>query len=145
MGESSMRAVGWARQLPVSSGARTARQWARGHLEALGWTVTAPETVDAVLLTVSELVTNSQVHARSDVQLMMTWDSLCLHVSVHDDSSRLPAVRPPSEDRTSGRGMFLIDALADTWETRPCTHGKTVTACFHPPGTAGSHTAKDAV
>jgi hypothetical protein len=30
--------------------------------------------------------------------------------------------------------MFLVDALADEWEARPCTDGKTVTACFRPPG-----------
>ena len=127
-----MRAVGWARSLPLNSGVRAARHWALGHLENLGWTTSAPDTVDAVLLTVSELVTNSQVHAHSAAQLMMTWDSECLHVSVHDDSSELPSVRALSEDRTSGRGMFLVDVLADTWQARPCPHGKTVTACFHP-------------
>jgi hypothetical protein len=29
--------------------------------------------------------------------------------------------------------MFLVDALADSWEARPCPHGKTVTACFRLP------------
>ncbi len=138
-----MRAVGWARSLPLNSEARVARQWALRHLEGLGWTTAAPETVDAVLLTVSELVTNSQVHAHSAAQLMMTWDSECLHVSVHDDSRELPSVRAPSEDRTSGRGMFLVDVLADTWQARPCTHGKTVTACFHPPERPDSRPADD--
>lgn len=132
---SSLRAVGWARSLPLNSEVKTARDWAREHLEALGWTTTAPQTVDAVLLTVSELVTNAHTHARSNAQLTMTWDDHCLHVSVHDNSSDLPTPRPASTERTGGRGMLLVDALADTWESHPCRHGKSVIACFHVPTT----------
>ncbi|WP_329459084.1 ATP-binding protein [Streptomyces sp. NBC_01497] len=133
MRESEVRAVGWARSLPLTSGVRAARHWAREHLETLRWTESAPDTVDAVLLTVSELVTNAHVHARSSAQLVLTWDTDCLHVSVHDASPRLPQARPPSEDRLGGRGMYLVEALADSWETRPCPNGKTVIACFRPP------------
>ncbi|MEW2293020.1 ATP-binding protein [Streptomyces sp. NPDC006743] len=133
MSGASVRAVGWARSLPVSSGVRTAREWARGHLEDLGWTTSLPETADDVLLTVSELVTNAHVHARSSAQLVMTWDQRCLHVSVHDSSPHLPTPRPPSAGRTGGRGLFLVDALADTWQAHPCPDGKMVTACFRPP------------
>ncbi|MFI8092220.1 ATP-binding protein [Streptomyces sp. NPDC086080] len=134
----SVRAVGWARSLPLDTEVKAARDWARGHLDALGWTSTAPETVDAVLLTVSELVTNAHRHAHSSAQLTMTWDQGCLHISVHDTSSALPAPRGPSTERVGGRGMLLVDALADTWETRPCPHGKTVTACFRGPAREGT-------
>ncbi|GGW97783.1 hypothetical protein GCM10010297_18990 [Streptomyces malachitofuscus] len=130
---SSVRAVGWARSLPLDSEVKPARDWARGHLDALGWTTTAPETADAVLLTVSELVTNAHRHAHSTAQLIMTWDQRCLHISVHDTSAALPAPRGPSTERVGGRGMLLVDALADAWETHPCPHGKTVTACFRGP------------
>ncbi|WP_069770313.1 MULTISPECIES: ATP-binding protein [unclassified Streptomyces] len=132
MDRSALRAVGWARSLPLESTVKTARDWARTHLDTLGWATTAPETVDAVLLTVSELVTNAHRHAHSDAQLVLTWDSRCLHIAVHDASAELPAPRSPSTDRTGGRGMFLVDALADSWEAHPCPHGKTVTACFSP-------------
>ncbi|WP_329140818.1 ATP-binding protein [Streptomyces sp. NBC_00670] len=130
----SLRAVGWARSLPMSTGAKVARDWTRGHLNTLGWTTEAPETADAVLLTVSELVTNAHVHARSSAQLVLTWDTRCLHVAVHDSSRELPVAQPPSGERLGGRGMFLVDALADTLQTRPCPDGKTVIACFRPPG-----------
>ncbi|MDQ0401567.1 ATP-binding protein [Streptomyces sp. NBC_01723] len=135
MSESSLRAVGWAKSLPLTSDVRTARDWVRGHLRKMRWTATAPETVDAVLLTVSELVTNAQVHARSSAQLMMTWDEHCLHIAVHDSSGELPLARAASPDRLGGRGMFLVEALADDWEARPCPDGKTVIACFRPPAT----------
>lgn len=125
--------MGWARSLPLQSSPKTARDWARRHLEAFDWADSDPQTVDAVLLTVSELVTNAHVHARSHAQLMMAWDGRCLHVAVHDASSDLPTTRPPSSERQGGRGMFLVDALADSWEARPCPYGKTVIACFRPP------------
>lgn len=132
MGDSSVRAVGWARSLPIDSSVKTARDWARERLRSLGWSTQAPDTVDAVLLTVSELVTNAQMHAHSDAQLVMTWDNQCLHVTVHDVSPALPTPRPPSEDRIGGRGIFLVDALADSWQARRCPYGKSVTACFRP-------------
>ncbi|GAA1078240.1 MULTISPECIES: ATP-binding protein [Kitasatospora] len=135
--DNALRAMGWARTLPVSSGVRAGRAWARRHLDALGWTVHAPETADAVVLTVSELITNAHIHARSDADLVLTWDGSCLYVSVHDDSPQLPRPREAGPEATSGRGMRLVDALADAWQSRPDTRGKTVTACFHPPGRPG--------
>ncbi|MCF3961893.1 ATP-binding protein [Streptomyces fuscigenes] len=144
MRESEVRAVGWARSLPLNTGVRETRHWARNHLESLGWTHSAPDTVDAVLLTVSELVTNAHVHARSSAQIVLTWDTSCLHVSVHDASSQLPYSKEPSDERIGGRGMFLVDALADSWEARPCPNGKTVVACFRPPGQPGVSREPDA-
>ncbi|MFI9646338.1 ATP-binding protein [Streptomyces sp. NPDC052040] len=139
MGGSSVRAVGWARSLPLECGVKAARDWARDHLESLSWTEGAPQTVDAVLLTISELVTNAHVHAHSSAQLVLSWDTSCLHVAVHDSSSHLPTPRPPSTERLGGRGMLLVDALADDWQARSCPDGKIVHACFRPPaGVEGS-------
>ncbi|MEU6840496.1 ATP-binding protein [Streptomyces sp. NPDC046716] len=132
MADSSLRAVGWARSLPISSGVKAARDWTRGHLEDLEWSRSAPDTVDAVLLTVSELVTNTHIHARSTAQLVLTWDGECLHVTVHDNSPQMPRPRESDEEATGGRGLLLIDALADTWQAHECPRGKDVTACFRP-------------
>lgn len=136
MEHASVRAVGWARSIPISAGPKAARDWARGHLESLGRPMATSHTVDDVLLAVSELVTNAHVHAHSTARLVMTWDGRCLHVTVHDDDAALPTPRDPSGDRLGGRGMFLVDALADEWEARPCPYGKSVTACFRMPTTA---------
>ncbi|MEU2352916.1 ATP-binding protein [Streptomyces misionensis] len=133
---SSLKAVGWARTLPVSSGVKAARDWTRAHLETLGWTRTAPELVDSVLLTVSELVTNAHVHARSTAQLILTWDEGCLHVTVHDADSRLPEQRRPDSGAPGGRGLLLVDALAHEWEVHRCPRGKDIVACFRPPAAA---------
>lgn len=129
----SLRAVGWARSLPISSGVKTARDWTRDHLTTLGWSRTAPDLVDSVVLTVSEMVTNAHVHAHSAAQLILTWDEECLHVTVHDSSLELPEQRNADDKALGGRGMLLIDALADDWQARRCPRGKDVTACFQPP------------
>ncbi|MEV6118718.1 ATP-binding protein [Streptomyces sp. NPDC052109] len=133
---SSLRAVGWARSLPLSSGVKAARDWTRAHLADLGWEGGAPDLVDSVVLAVSELVTNAHSHAHSTAQLILTWDEECLHVTVHDASSRLPERHAVSDTALGGRGLFLVDALADRWQARRCPRGKDVTACFQPPRTA---------
>ncbi|MCX5384456.1 ATP-binding protein [Streptomyces sp. NBC_00083] len=134
--DSSLRAVGWARSLPLSSSVKEARDWTRDHLRTLEWAHRSPDVTDAVLLTVSELVTNAHVHARSAAQLILTWDEQCLHVTVHDASPRLPEPRDPDREALGGRGLLLIDALADEWHVYPCPRGKNVTACFQPPAVA---------
>ncbi|MCT9092493.1 ATP-binding protein [Streptomyces sp. ASQP_92] len=131
--DSSLKAVGWARSLPLNSGVKEARDWTREHLATLDWAQKTPEVMDDVLLTVSELVTNAHVHARSAAQLILTWDEECLHVTVHDSSPRLPEQRDPDDGALGGRGLMLIDALSDEWHAYPCPRGKNVTACFQPP------------
>ncbi|MEU8461721.1 ATP-binding protein [Streptomyces sp. NPDC029003] len=133
MDRRAVRAVGWARSLPLDTDTKTARDWTRSHLRALSWVDEAPQTLDDVLLTVSELVTNAHVHARSSAQLVMTWDQNCLHIAVHDGSSDAPVLKPPSTDCNGGRGIFLVDALADDWTVRTCAAGKVIIACFRPP------------
>lgn len=128
-----VRAVGWARRLPVSAGVRAGRVWARQHLETLGWERDAPEMADAVVLAVSELLTNSHVHAHSDAELALAWDGRCLHLSVHDHSRLLPLRRAADSDALGGRGLALVEAVADHWHAHPEPDGKTVTACFHHP------------
>ncbi|MEU1622652.1 ATP-binding protein [Streptomyces sp. NPDC005722] len=130
----SMKAVGWARSFPAAGGARAGRHWTREHLATLDWTAHAPGTVDDVLLTVSELVTNAHVHAHSAADLVLTWDGSRLHVSVHDADHQVPVVRFPEWTATGGRGLALVNAVADHFHARTRTNGKTITACFTPPG-----------
>lgn len=134
-----IKAVGWARSFPVSNGVKAGRDWARQHLDGLGWTTDAPDTADSALLIISELITNAHVHAHSDAQLVLVWDSRCLHISVSDSSEALPAVQAPDVGRQSGRGLALIDALSDGWEAHTRPDGKTITACFHAPGRPDPH------
>ncbi|QMU69312.1 ATP-binding protein [Streptacidiphilus sp. P02-A3a] len=139
MSEVSIKAMGWAQSFPVRGGVRAGRRWALRHLDQLGWCAQAPDTVDDVLLAVSELITNAHVHARSDAQVVLIWDRTCLQVSVSDSSPDLPTRRHPDREHESGRGMAIVEAVSDTWEAHSKGNGKTISACFHPPGQPSPH------
>ncbi|MDH6109846.1 anti-sigma regulatory factor (Ser/Thr protein kinase) [Kitasatospora sp. MAP12-15] len=101
---------------------------------ALGrWGV--PELADTAELLLSELVTNALLHtsygARIDVLLDVPIDGgRRLRVEIGDHSVQLPRPRGagqgagPAEDATSGRGLLLVEALADAWGVQLRGHGK---------------------
>ena len=73
-------------------------------------------------LIVTELVTNSIAHSRSGrradgtVTLTLTGHSRRIRVAVTDSGgSTLPQLREVDFCAESGRGLFLVDALAITW------------------------------
>jgi anti-sigma regulatory factor (Ser/Thr protein kinase) len=77
---------------------------------------------DALLLT-SEVVTNGLLHAGDDPATMWAGiDDRRLLVEVHDSGDGLgagPGRRPvPDPTRLGGRGLFLVDRLADRWGHR---------------------------
>ncbi|MEU3937128.1 SpoIIE family protein phosphatase [Streptomyces sp. NPDC029044] len=102
-----------------------ARRFARRTLRS--WGVTAE--YDAVLLVVSELVTNALVHTDGKVRMDLTLVNNRLRVAIADASPRSP-VRPTSIgwEATGGRGILLVEALSATWGTLPVSGGKQVWA-----------------
>ena len=101
-----------------------ARRFTRRTLRT--WGVTPPDT-DAVLLVVSELVTNALVHTDGRVRLDLTLVHHRLRVAVADSSPRTP-VKPAgiSWEATGGRGILLVEAMAAEWGTVPVSGGKQV-------------------
>ncbi len=93
---------------------------------------------DIVLLLVSELVSNAVQHARGTVEVSAREVGSTLRVEVRDESSTLPRVHDHSVDATNGRGMQMVDRLADRWgaESAGPGLGKTVWFELDPPGTA---------
>ena len=81
---------------------------------------------DAAVLLVNELVTNALIHARSSVEVLVRLLPGGLRVEVRDDSPRPPRLKTPTEDATGGRGMWLVDQMADTWGVEPAPDGKRV-------------------
>ncbi|WP_309097321.1 SpoIIE family protein phosphatase [Streptomyces sp.] len=102
-----------------------ARRFVRRTLRS--WGVT--EDHDAVLVVVSELVTNALVHTDGRVRMDLTLITNRLRVAVADASPRTP-VRPTSIgwEATGGRGILLVEALSATWGTLPVSGGKQVWA-----------------
>lgn len=86
----------------------------------------------AELLT-SELVTNALVHTGRDARVTATfipdrvsYETGRLRVEVRDFVARRPVLRKPGGDGTGGRGLLLVQALADAWGVRPQGSGKVV-------------------
>ncbi|MER5224424.1 SpoIIE family protein phosphatase [Streptomyces flaveus] len=85
------------------------------------------EAADAVLLVVSELVTNALVHTQGEVRVDLTLRGDRLRVSVNDASPRAPA-KPVIVDweATGGRGLVLVEAVSESFGTVPVAGGKQV-------------------
>lgn len=82
-----------------------------------------------MLLVVSELVTNAVLHAGpGGVDLSVTLTDTAVRIEVVDASPSLPVARPPTDDRTNGRGLLLVDAVAGSWGAELGRDGKRVWA-----------------
>jgi anti-sigma regulatory factor (Ser/Thr protein kinase) len=80
----------------------------------------------AELLT-SELVTNAIVHTDNDAVLTAVVGPRGLRVEVRDFVARRPRLCVPNaDDGTHGRGLALVQSLADAWGVRPHGVGKAV-------------------
>ena len=97
--------------------ARFARRFVAGRLDG------HPSVGDAELLT-SELVTNVVLHAHSSGAVVVSVAHGCLRVEVTDRSMAVPLMREPTED--GGRGLRLVEMLADRWGVAPDVGGKAV-------------------
>ena len=85
------------------------------------------ETIDKTRLLVTELATNSVLHARSPIRLSVMPEHGRLRVEVRDDDPTPPAPPcRPDPDAEHGRGMWLVSALSDAWGVNRNDHGKTI-------------------
>lgn len=98
-----------------------ARRFVAGALTAAG----VPQS-EAVPVVVSELVTNSVLHAGTPSEVVVAVDEVRVRVEVHDGDPTLPTMRTPSPETVAGRGLMLVDALTDRWGCAPGTGGKVV-------------------
>jgi anti-sigma regulatory factor (Ser/Thr protein kinase) len=85
---------------------------------------------DAALL-VSELVTNAVLHGRGGIGLAVAVAEGVLEVGVTDRSPLLPVLRPARPGSASwgaegGRGLRMVDEVADDWGVVALEDGKQV-------------------
>jgi len=85
-----------------------------------------PEMVDTACLLTSELVANAVVHAGSPVALVVDLDRARLAVEVIDGSPGDPTPTDAAPLDTNGRGLALVDKLADSWGVSRLLPGKSV-------------------
>jgi anti-sigma regulatory factor (Ser/Thr protein kinase) len=91
-----------------------------------GWeTGLDTEVVDSVGLVISELVTNAVQHGDTGrVSLTVRLSEAVLRIEVCDSSRVLPRLGLPEAYSESGRGLFLVAALADRYGAEPTSVGK---------------------
>lgn len=125
-----------------------ARRWARSRLAGSGIGADEP-LAETLILLISELVTNAVVHTGCPAVLRMRFpaqggatggggegsaDSSAdqgpqlgtVRVEVADASARAPRQRVADEEATNGRGLELVDGLADRWGWQPEGKGKRI-------------------
>jgi anti-sigma regulatory factor (Ser/Thr protein kinase) len=96
--------------------AQTVSSWDAGSIE------------EDLALVVSELCTNAIVHAHSDFALTVSSHNDSVRVDVRDQSSAMPTPADASSIAPSGRGLLLVQALADRWGAETDGAGKIVWA-----------------
>jgi len=128
-----------------------ARRWARSRLAGSGIGADEP-LAETLILLISELVTNAVVHTGCPAVLRMRFpvqsgtaggdggggdgsaesaadkgpELGTVRVEVADASARAPRQRRADEEATNGRGLELVDGLADRWGWQPEGAGKRI-------------------
>lgn len=105
---------------PIS--ASTARRVVRSTVHDWG----CEEAVEAAELVTSELVTNALLHAGTRTELQVRLADDRLRIEVADDESSLPVVKNPGGEELGGRGLVMVDALAESWGCDADATGKVV-------------------
>lgn len=94
------------------------------------------EVLDAVALLVSELVTNSVVHAGTGAEVAVLLTAEALRIEVSDTGGGSPDPRDAGADATSGRGLSMVATMSSAWGVERHAAGKTI--WFEVPRVAGS-------
>lgn len=128
---------------PQQSGGRLQQHVAPGDHEALtearhmiraavrAWG--AGERADEVELVADELITNALIHTEGAAIVtlrVISGPGRRLRAEVEDSSSALPRRREAGESGVSGRGLLLVDRLADVWGVEARGGGKCVWSEF---------------
>ena len=88
----------------------------------------SPAIADAVAVMVSELAANAVRHATSDFTVGVDRSPTAIRVEVSDSGPGRPTVRAPQPSEPSGRGLQIVEALAEHWGVLAASDsaGKTV-------------------
>jgi anti-sigma regulatory factor (Ser/Thr protein kinase) len=111
-----------------------ARHFVRDVVEAL-----PSDVADSVELMVSELATNSVKHADTPFELVVEHVGSHVRVEVTDGGAGQPLPRDPVPSDPSGRGLRIVDLMADKWGVRRSGETKTVWFLVHTGLAPGGH------
>jgi anti-sigma regulatory factor (Ser/Thr protein kinase) len=86
------------------------------------------ETIQDVLLVITELVDNVVQHTDGGGELHLIRDDDTVWIEVHDHSREFPLLQRTDPRRPGGRGLLLVAAVTDRWGSKPTPTGKLVWA-----------------
>jgi anti-sigma regulatory factor (Ser/Thr protein kinase) len=107
---------------PAAASVRDGRRFITSVLETWGMT----GLVETAALLTSELLTNSVLHARTEIVLTVSQLGDCIEIEVRDGSRHGPRRRRHTADATTGRGLELLERLARSWDVSVDDDGKVV-------------------
>ena len=109
---------------PVPEAVRPARDWARAQMN--DWGIDEGEQF-AVVTGLSELVTNTVLHAGTDAHVSLELDGTRLTLTVSDTGMRGEPTTPAHGGAaTRGRGLKLVRSISDAFGTHRSATGSTV-------------------
>ena len=102
--------------------ARAARRFVAGALAPWG----LEDAESHLELLTSEVVTNAVRHARTPHHLVVACEGPQVRVEVRDGSAVRPTARRARPDAAAGRGLMIVEALAERWRIEEGGSGKSV-------------------
>ena len=116
---------------PAAGSVPAARHVVRELLNA--WDV--PHDRDDAALLVTELVANviDHVEGEANLTLELSLSDAWLRIAVVDGSSIRPVVQELSRERSRGRGLRMVESIADRWGAEDHNGGKRVWFDLRPP------------
>jgi serine phosphatase RsbU (regulator of sigma subunit)/anti-sigma regulatory factor (Ser/Thr protein kinase) len=109
---------------PLPEAVRPARDWARAQMD--DWGIDEGEQF-AVVTGLSELVTNTVLHAGTDAHVSLELDGARLTLTVSDTGIRgEPSTPAHGGAATRGRGLKLVRSISDAFGTHRTATGSTV-------------------
>ena len=111
-------AIEWLHLAPHPNSSRASRDFVSRTL--MDWQLGG--AIPSASLVVSELVTNSTVHAGTDIDLSLAWEGPALRLTVRDQSPGLPRQRQAGLE-VHGRGLTIIAGLCRAHGVLPTADG----------------------
>lgn len=97
---------------PDTAAVRRTRRFVAESLDGVG-----DALAESAILMTSELASNSIRHAKSRFTVKVDVTGDAIRIAVSDDGGGRPSKRTPAPDEVTGRGLLIIDNLADDWGT----------------------------
>ncbi|MFI1953121.1 ATP-binding protein [Streptomyces xinghaiensis] len=109
---------------PVVDAVPAARRQVVSLAQDLGLPM-SDQTLETVELLAGEVIANAVLYTGAPCGVAVTRADERLRVEVTDADASLPSAVEAGPNDESGRGLLLVNALADAWGTQPESPGKT--------------------